>query len=138
MVVVDASVVFKWLVEEDVPTTQAAQDLLARFLSGVEKVIAPDVLLYELGNVFASKTKLSLKEAKSNWQEFVKFELPIFYPNLKFISKCLEFAKNYHVSVYDAAYAVLAKDKKCNLITADGNFVSQVNLPFIKHLSSLE
>lgn len=65
-------------------------------------------------------------------EEYLPKQIPI---NFKLIKKACQFSKKYGVSVYDAIYAVMAKEKKCNLITADDKFADKVNLPFVKKLS---
>lgn len=134
MVVVDTSIVYKWVREED--TRHLSLEILYRYLSGKEKIILPDILLYELANALSNKTELSTGDIEEAWKLFIDFNVPIFTPTTSFIEKCLKFSKKYQVTVYDAAYAVLAKEKKCNLITADEKFVKAVNLPFVKHLSN--
>lgn len=130
MVVVDASIVYKWLVEEEHSPT--ALTLLELFITGKEKLIAPDLLLYELANIFTHKTSLSARDIQLSWNKFLSFKLPIFNPDPQFITKCIDFAQKYHVSVYDASYAILAKQNRCILVTADSRFIAQTKLPFIK------
>lgn len=132
MVVVDTSIAYKWIREED--TRHLSLELLYRFLSGKEEVIAPDLLLYELANALSSKTELTVRDVEEAWNLFTDFNISIFTPTPNFLKKCLKFAKKYQVAVYDATYAVLAKEKKCDLITADQKFVERVNLSFIKLL----
>jgi predicted nucleic acid-binding protein len=137
MVVLDASVIYKWLVDEK-PTklTIAARKIRLLYLEGSEEVIAPNILIYELANTFAFKTRLDVGDIQRIWKQFAGFNIPMFSPDYAFIQKAIEFAKKHGTSVYDASYAVAAKEKKCDLITADAKFVDQVNLPFVKKLST--
>lgn len=135
MVVVDTSIVYKWVREEDI--RHLSLEILHQYLSGKEEVLVPDILLYELANVLSSKTELTMKDATDAWDLFVDFNVPIFTPSPDFIEKCLKFAKKYKVTIYDASYAVLAKEKKCSLITADEEFVKVVNLPYVKYLGKM-
>lgn len=134
MQVLDASVVYKWVIDEDHPTQQAALKLREEFLLGKTKVIAPDIIFYEIGNILSFKTTLSFSDIKRGWGNFVKLNFPTLTPTLNFIKKCVNFSKKYQVSVYDASYAVLAKEKRCDLITADQKFVKVIDLPFVKYL----
>lgn len=133
MVVIDTSIAFKWVREED--TRHLSLELLHQYLSGKEQVIVPDLLLYELANALSSKTKLTMKDIEQAWGLFADFNVPIFNPTPDFLQKCLRFAKKYQVTVYDASYAILAKEKKCVLFTGDEKFVQQVNLPYVKNLN---
>lgn len=47
-VVLDASVAYKWIIDEGGPTQQTALKLRKEFLIGKIKVIAPDIVLYEI------------------------------------------------------------------------------------------
>ena len=135
MIIVDASIVYKWIVDEEpLAVTTQARTLLRNLAQDGEEIIAPNILMYEIGNVFAYKAHLEIDDIKKAWQEFSL--LPILFEdtNLEFIGSCIEFSKKHIVSVYDAAYAVLAKEKRCDLITADAKFVRQVNLPYVKLL----
>ena len=75
-----------------------------------------------------SEIKVFLKDLESTG---IKFETISF----ELVLKAIDFSKKFRVSVYDAAYAVLAKEKGCDFYTADSKFVKAVNLPFVKHLS---
>lgn len=134
MVIIDTSVVFKWF-DESEPLRPQAKVLLDNHLSGLNKIFIPDLLLYEAANAWSTKTKLTTGEITDNLAGLEKYALNITAVNFGLLRKAAAFSKKYHVSVYDATYAVLAKEKKSRLITADNKFVSQVSLPFVKSLA---
>lgn len=134
MVVVDASIIYKWITEEDTDSDTPALKLLRQFLDDKENVLIPDIVLYELANALSTKTNLTFKEIEQAWNLFERFNLNAINPSLKFIRKSIKFSREYHVSVYDASYAVLALEKNCALFTADNKFVKRINLPFVKLL----
>lgn len=136
MIVVDASVVFKWIVSEDETSTRAARQLRQQYLLGKEKIIAPDILLYEIANIFAYKTKLSFEDVAKAWQSFQSLEIPVVAATEAYIGDCLKFSQRHQISVYDASYVVLAQKRKCRFITADKRLVARVNLPFVHVLSA--
>ena len=138
MVVLDASVVYKWFVDEKPQIlTTTARKIRKSFVEGKQEVTAPDILLYELANAFAFKTNLEPHDILKFWTKLAQFNILIVSPSLEFMQKAILFSKRYKVSVYDSCYAVLAFENKCNLITADEKFVKQVNLPFVKTLDYL-
>ncbi|MBI4039181.1 type II toxin-antitoxin system VapC family toxin [Candidatus Daviesbacteria bacterium] len=137
MIVLDASVVYKWIIDEDHPTQVLALRLREEFLLGKTKAMAPNIIFYEIGNILSFKAALSLSDIKRGWGNFVKLNFPVISPTSNFIKKCINFSKKYHVTVYDASYAVLAQERRCKLITADEKFVKSVNLPNILHLLHL-
>lgn len=134
MVVVDTSVAYKWFApkEENHPQALKIYDSHAK---GGEIVVVPDLLLYELVNAWVTKTAIPLKTAKRNLQDLK--DAHIQFENITFdlIEKAIAFSKKHDVSVYDATYVVLAKEKGCNLVTADNKFADQVNLRFVKKLA---
>ena len=136
MVVLDTSIIFKWLREED--NRHLSLKILDDFLEGKEEVIAPDIVLYELANVLRFKKELTEEDILTAWEFFTDLKIQIFVPEPQFIKECIKFAKKYGVTVYDASYAVLAKEKKCDLITKDEKFAETVNLPFVKTLSDFK
>ncbi|MCL4360219.1 type II toxin-antitoxin system VapC family toxin [Patescibacteria group bacterium] len=134
MIVVDASVVYKWVVDEQDEATRRAVKLRNTYLAKREKVVAPDILLYEIGNIFAYKTKLSPKDISKAWQSFLLLDIPTVSATASFITGCLTVSRKYAISVYDAAYVELAREKKCRLITADTVLVKRVHQPFVRSL----
>ena len=53
MIILDASVIVKWFSEEE--HTEKALEIREKVRRGEERVIVPDLLLYELSNLIQSK-----------------------------------------------------------------------------------
>lgn len=136
MVVIDTSVAYKWFSAESEEHLALALKLLEAHLRNIEAIIVPDIMVYELANAWATKTKLSFKQIKTFLEDLKEIEIKIEPITIGLISNAVEFSKSHHVSVYDASYAVLAKEKGCDLITADSKFIEMVKLPFVKNLKN--
>jgi len=134
MIIIDSSVIFKWFNTTEEFHLQA-KVLLRQHLSRNNEILIPTLLLYEITNAWATKTKLDEKDIKDNLERLEKYSLKIIPINFAQLKKAAKFSKKYLVSVYDATYAVVAEEKKCDLITADDRFANKVNLPFVKKLS---
>ena len=133
MVVIDSSLAFKWFNSSEADVERA----LVVWQEHIDKkttICAPDLIVYELANAWATKSSLSLKEIKNNLTAFFESKLEIVNIPADMVNKSVAFSKKYQVSVYDAVYAVLAKEKECFLITADKKFVEKINLSFVKLL----
>jgi predicted nucleic acid-binding protein len=122
-VVVDASVVIKWLVAEE--DSEAA--LLVRM---THDVAAPDLLLIECRNALLSKLrrrKLQRREANEgqNALEEIGSGL-IILPTAPMLRQAYAIALDLAGPIYDCIYlaAALATDRK--LITADVRFAAKV------------
>lgn len=133
MVILDTSVVYKWFAknEED---SLLALSILQKHVNGQEKIIVPGLILYELANAWVTKKAIPSARIKTNLKDLQEAGLGIESSTFDLIAKAVTFAKKYNVTVYDAIYAVLAKEKGCKLITADKKFAEKINLPFIKLL----
>ena len=137
MVVVDTSVAYKWLSKDEQDSTQALAILNAH-LTKENPIIVPNLLLYELANAWSTKTKLIPENITDNIKALQEYSLEIIDIDFDFLRKISDFSREYKVTAYDAAYAVLAIEKGCDLVTADDKFADKVNLPFVKKLSEYE
>lgn len=134
MIVVDSSVIFKWF-DIDEENHLEARKFLRKHLSKEIEILIPDLLLYEITNAWATKTKLNEKDIKENLERLERYSLLIIPVKFQLLNKAVLFSKKYQVSVYDATYAVIAEEKGSELITADDRFADKVKLHFVKKLS---
>lgn len=136
MIILDASVINKIFLPIEEGRNKAKQ-IIEKHINKLDQVIIPDLLYYEIANTLVTKTQVPVSTVLKALKRLYSFNFEVFHPVEKDMNKISNFAKKYQVTVYDAAYAVLAKEKKCNLITSDEKFIKAVNLPFVKGLSSL-
>ena len=133
MIIVDTSVAFKWFspLESD---RELALQILDNHLVKKTSILIPDLFFYEMTNAWATKVNLPFAKIQEYLTKLQAFNLSIAEVAFSLLELTANFSKKYHVSVYDASYAVLAEEKGCDLITADKKFVKQVNLPYVKLL----
>ncbi len=136
MIIVDSSVAFKWFSEEE-QDVQKAFELLSSHLGNEKIITVPELIFYELTNSWSTKSRLTIKDVLDNIKLLKRYNLKVNSVSFGLLNKASKFSKKYQVSVYDAIYAVLAKENKCDLITADEKFANKVNLNFIKKLSEI-
>lgn len=133
MVIVDASIVYKWFAENE-EDSSLALNILQKHINGREKIAVPDLILYELANAWVTKTAIPSARVKTNLKDLQDAGLELENVTFDLAAKAVNFAKKYNASVYDAIYVVLAKEKRCNLVTADKKFAEKINLPYVKLL----
>lgn len=133
MVVIDTSVVYKWFAHDE-PLRSEAKEILGKHLSGQEKIVTLDLLLYEISNAWATKTRLTKQHITKSVHLLERYGLEIEAVSFALLKKAIILSKTHKVSVYDASYMVLAQEKKCDLVTADSEFVKRVHRPYVKHL----
>ncbi len=113
--VVDASVVVKWLLPE--VHSSAAR----RVLTEENQLLAPDLLWAELGNVLWKKCRaheIDAEEARDLLRDFKRFPVSTV-PSILLVSAALDIASLANRSVYDSLYLALAMSRRCRFVTAD-------------------
>ncbi|MEK7534400.1 MAG: type II toxin-antitoxin system VapC family toxin [Patescibacteria group bacterium] len=136
MIVVDASVVVKWI-KQDEEDVNIALSLYSSHLKKKEIIVVPRLLFYEVANFLATKPHATPTTIKVNLEFLFNTNLNIQIEDDKELREAVLLAQKYHTSVYDMLYAVIAKNKKCILITADENFIKKTKFKHVKLLREL-
>ncbi len=137
VIVVDASVVSKLFLPNEENYLQA-ENVFERHVQKIDKILVPNLLFYEVANTLVTKSLVPDPQVTKSLTDLGKYNLTVHQAAIEEITQIAKFARKYKVSVYDASYAILAWENKCDLITADEKFAKQVNLPFIKTLGELK
>ena len=104
----DASVALKWFLKES--GSSHAREYLARFRAGDDDLIAPDLLVSEVGNGLRSASlskRLQVEFAAEASADFLAINLT-FVPVSSIGAKAMEIALKHRTTFYDAAYVALA------------------------------
>ena len=129
-VVVDASVVLKWQLddEEDVAQANALRDDF--YLRGTFQALAPQLLIYEVTNGIA--TACRRKRIAPDKAELALANLVALGVELKEVDprSVLRLALQYNLAAYIAAYLALAEAERCELWTGDRPFYQAVRGQF--------
>lgn len=125
MIVLDASVIIKWILDNE---SQSRSALIYRdqHFAGINRIAVPELLFYEIANVLATKTALSKEEAVEEFALIVESELESYSLGTKEFSEAISLAKRFKISLYDSSYIALATALKCEFVTADTQLVSKV------------
>jgi predicted nucleic acid-binding protein len=125
MIVLDASVVLKWIFDDEAGAEPAAR-LKDAHVAGHEIVAVPDLLFYEIGNVLATKTRLSEAAIAEAFSLLWDFSLERFDLGLEEFQGGLALSGKYKITLYDAAYIELSRRLKCTFVTADRKLYERV------------
>jgi predicted nucleic acid-binding protein len=125
MIVLDASVVLKWLFDDETGSDRAAR-LKDAHAAGHEIVAVPDLLFYEIGNVLATKTRLPDATMAEAFSLLWDFGLERFDLGLEEYQDSLALSRKYKITLYDAAYVELSRRLKCTFVTADKRLYEKV------------
>jgi predicted nucleic acid-binding protein len=139
-VVVDTSVVVKWIVTAS--DANVARALLAEWTSKGIIIRAPALLAYEAVNSlykYIRSSQMPLEDAASGLRKVI-FPLVTFdHPkDASFSLRTIELASQFNLAAtYDAHYLALAEKEGCELWTADTRMWKAVhtNLTWVRNLS---
>lgn len=122
MLVVDASVVAKWLIEE------AGSDQARALVDGPEALCAPELLLAEIGNLLWRKIRLGETTTEQAIQGFEALR----YGDIDLASltdlhdAAFGLSRALDHPIYDCYYLSLAERQDAPLVTADRRFLQAV------------
>jgi predicted nucleic acid-binding protein len=119
-VVLDASVILKWVLDaETEPGHAAASRLLERFQKGELNLLVPSLWLYEVGNTLCLKRPADAFEALAALCDLGLSEVPF---SRGMIHRAISLAQGHSLTFYDASYLAVAEAAETVLVTADGKF----------------
>ena len=120
--VIDASVVVKWVLPElDRPLALRLQD---QYQAGKVKLLAPPLLLLEVGNALRKRVRrgeLTEEAAELCFDQLVT-DAPELLERAEVTVSAFHLALAHKRPIYDCLYLALALDRRCDLITADERF----------------
>jgi predicted nucleic acid-binding protein len=131
--VVDSSVAVKWYIPE--PGSDRAETLL----SDGSQLLAPDLLIPEVGNVLWKRRRdISVEDREAIAGALSSACSAYLYPSSVLLRGALSIADAYGRSVYDSLYLALAVSQDCLFVTADERFANSLDgtdlRPFIRVL----
>ncbi len=118
--VVDASVAIKWYVPE--MWAEPADQLLQAAAGGSARLLAPDLIIAEMGNILWKKHRLGELQRKEVQQIIrqIRDHFPVqLCVAISLLEDAWEIARVHERSVYDALYLALAEERQAIFITAD-------------------
>jgi predicted nucleic acid-binding protein len=128
--VVDASVVIKWLPPfQQEPLASEAEKLLDRWEQTVVELIAPDLIWTEIANAHCRavrQNKCSSGDAQASLAVMHEQEL-LTVPSEQLIDLALRIALQHGRTAYDSLYVALAVTLKSELVTADERLVNALS-----------
>ena len=116
--VVDACVAVKWFVPE-----KFSQEAVI-LLNGSYRLLAPDYLLLEAGNVFWKKIRFNEISLDVGQQALSALQnSPVqLVDSQRLLQLAFDLANHSGRSIYDCLYLVLALHEKCAMVTSDEKF----------------
>jgi len=123
MLVVDASVGIKWIVEE------TNSDQAIALIAG-RRLLVPDLFWVETANALAAKVRrleLTRGQARDAWHDLTRAPLLSRKTTAESVSSAFGLAQDLAHPVYDCLYLALALHEDCRMVTADHRFAQVVS-----------
>lgn len=116
-VVVDSSVIIKWLNQQNEKLLSQAESLFEDVQNKNIELLTPELAKYEIGNALLVAKKLAETEAKETLEFF--FSLPItFIPETKELAEtAYKIGQELSITYYDATFLSVAKQFEAVLVT---------------------
>ena len=131
-IVVDASVAIKWYsIEQHTDKALAMREDYAR-----QKIdlVAPYLLLYEVGNALRYNPDFGLEDVRSALRDLLAMQINFRMLDERMCEDAVELAYMLGLTFYDVSYVVLSRVEKCPLYTADDRLLSKAGDEMVTHL----
>lgn len=115
--VIDTSVIIKWLSSENEQNLDQADAILRDVEANKVELLAPELVRYEVGNVLLFGKKLSLEQVNISLTEFYNIPITLITESNKLAKETFKLAHVLGITYYDSAFLSLAKLYDATLIT---------------------
>lgn len=134
IIVLDSSVVVKWIRQEEDLSADALQWQTA-VLTGAVQVAAPSLLAFEVANALNYKDDFTASDVQQAMENIYALGFDWYEPNLPLILRAIELARVHKITLYDATFVALAEALGADFITADEKAARNLTLlPYVKFL----
>jgi len=128
-VVLDASVISKWFIEEE--DSDKALEIRDLYVQGRIGLSSPLLVLYELGNVLLKHPSLTMEVAGRAFDAFLGLQIDLkSFAEVGLLKDCMEISKKFNVTFYDASYVSLSKLYNAGFVTADKQLYEKIKGKF--------
>lgn len=135
-VVVDASVIVKWFVEEE--GSDKALELRDKYINGEISIIAPELITFEVLNALHYKRLFSESEMKEISEALEAYSLALHSLKGEYAEKTIEIAFKNNITIYDSSYIALATTRNTYMYTADEKLIDKLKEEFSKHVKNIK
>lgn len=124
--VVDSSVIIKWLNQENEEQLEQAEAVLKEATAGKFELFAPELAKYEVANALIVGKKLTSWQIEEALSLYYSLPISFIADSLELTLKVSKFVDKYHITYYDASFVALAHDLDAVLVTANPKHQTKV------------
>lgn len=115
--VIDSSVIVKWLNRQDEENLTQADQILDDTRNGKVDLIAPEIAKYEVGNVLLTGKQLTSAQASISLGTTYSLPITFVTESEDLAKETFDIAYDLGITYYDASFMSLAKQYDATLIT---------------------
>lgn len=116
-VVIDTSVIVKWLNQTNEKNIDKADKIMEKALKDEAELLAPELAKYELGNVLLKGKQLVPKDAYISLGTIYSLPINFITESKELARETYDLAFNLGITYYDASFMSLAKQYNATLLT---------------------
>jgi len=124
--VVDSSVIVKWLNQENEEQLEQAETVLKDATSGKVELFAPELAKYEVVNALIVGKKLAAWQIKEALSLYYSLSISFVTDSLELATVASKFVDKFHITYYDASFVALARNLDATLVTANPKHQAKV------------
>ena len=132
-IVVDSSVIVKWLNQTNEVNIAKADEILQSAFEGSVELVAPELARYEIGNVLMKK-RLTIPEAVISLSTVYSLPISFIPESEELANETYNIAFNSGITYYDASFMSLAKLYDATLVTENLKHQGKSKDIKVKHL----
>lgn len=134
-IVVDASVIVKWFVDED--GSDKALRIRDEYIERKINIIVPQLVMFETLNALRYKGLFSEAELMNISEALDAYSFELVSLTGEYAKLTIESAIRNNITVYDSAYVVLAKQNGARLYTADKKLCESLQEEYLNHVENI-
>ncbi|MCS7364557.1 MAG: type II toxin-antitoxin system VapC family toxin [archaeon GB-1867-035] len=135
-VAVDASIIVKWFVIEE--NSDKALELRDKYVEGEIRIIAPELITFEILNALKYKELFNEEELKEISEALQAYSFSLYPLKGEYARKTVEVAVKNNITIYDASYVALAIMRKTQMYTADEKLIKKLRKKYLKYVKSIQ
>lgn len=115
--VIDSSVIVKWLNQQDEERLAQADKIMKDVEKNRVQLFAPELAKYEIGNALLLRKKLSKNDAKITIGTLFTFPIQFIPQSEELACETYRIAQDANITYYDASFIALAIQEDSELVT---------------------
>lgn len=121
----DSSVIAKLFIDEK--DTKNAMSLMEKSIENGGKLIASELILYEVGNTIWKHIRKKMIDGQEYLRQLFFLNIDYFPLNQDIACQTIALAQEYDITYYDAVHVMLAKSNEKPLVTEDKELLKKVD-----------